>query len=119
MRNAKPILLGLAAFALWSATSSVIFIFIDFMFHGRLYQIYPPPSLFWQWWHYALFGSDAVWTTKLLMISAALPTLLVVAGTVKAVIRQLNPTPQPLYGETRWADRTNLRDSGFGLRKKQ
>ena len=93
---------------LWTVISSGLFVLI-----GRLWTVYPPPSMFWQWWHYLLWGYGTAGTPRLLAISAALPTLLLGAGGIRALIHLSQPPRPPLYGETEWATQQQAEQAGF------
>ena len=83
---------------LWTIVSSATFVLV-----GRLWSVYPPPSMFWQWWHYALFSDRSPVTLRLLGISAAIPSLLLIAGGIRALWHVGQTRKPSLYGETVWA----------------
>ena len=93
---------------LWTIVSSATFVLV-----GRLWSVYPPPSMFWQWWHYALFSDRSPVTLRLLGISAAIPSLLLIAGGIRALWHVGQTRKPSLYGETVWATDQQAEQAGF------
>lgn len=88
-----------------------------FVLLGRLWNAYPPPAMFWQWWHYALFGDRSAVTMRLLGISAAVPSLLLIVGGIRALLHIGRPHKPALYGKTVWATDDEAERAGFRLCK--
>jgi hypothetical protein len=97
-------------FVLWTVLSSTLFVLL-----GGLWNVYPPPSMFWQWWHYALFSDHSMLTMRLLGISAAPPTVILALGGLRALHR---PRVQALYGVTDWSTDEQVENAGFRFQKK-
>lgn len=96
--------------ALWTILSSTLFVLL-----GGLWNTYPPPSMFWQWWHYALFSDHSLLTMKLLSASAGPATVILVIGSLRSSMRPRTPA---LYGVTDWSTDKQVEEAGFRFRKK-
>jgi hypothetical protein len=101
------VLTPLAAIAVWSVGASWVFVVL-----GRLDGQLDDPWI--AWWDYAIAGPDG-WTTLLLIVSGAVPLLVV--GTVIFGLWRLRRAcrrfRRPLYGDSTWASDADMRDGGI------
>ncbi len=100
------------ACVLWTIMASALFVLL-----GRLWAVYPPPAMFWQWPHYLLLDAGDPVVARLLAISAAPPTLLLIAGAALGLRRIGKPRKPALYGETIWATDREAARAGFAFDK--
>jgi hypothetical protein len=107
VKCAALVLIPLAAIAVWSIEASWVFVAL-----GRLDGQLDDPSI--AWWDYAIAGPDG-WTMLLLIISGAVPLLIV--GTVIFGLRRMTRAcrrfRRPLYGDSTWASDLDMRDGGI------
>ena len=97
----------------WTIMSSTLFVLL-----GRLWRQYPPPAMFWQWWHYLWFNYDDPVTLTVLGWSATLPTVLLLIGGMVALVRAHRArAARPLYGETHPATRREMTEGGLVIRR--
>jgi len=95
---------------LWTILSSTLFVLL-----GGLWNVYPPPWMFVQWWHYALFSDHSMLTMRLLGISAGPATVILAIGSLRTLIR---PRIRALYGVTDWSTDEQIENAGFRFWKK-
>lgn len=98
--------LGLA----WTAIASWVF-----LLGTHLWRYFPRP--WWQWWLYALHAPPHPLIQRWLQTSAAVASLVTLLLLLRLVMLTLQAPARPLYGNSRWASRLEMRLKGLRFRR--